>query len=1488
MFGAGLLVFLMLCSIEANAQQKSAFTGRADTFPDELKSYFNSLSAGRERDEAMKEVEIFLKVWEKKLSGDTRHQIAMLLAASVALKLKPAHRYLTFINFIRFVEQSTDGEANLKAWLDCYGQTVAQSRPAEMEQLLDAAYDWMTSEKIGGKGTVSWFLNDSRWKFDCVDGQLFMTASGLLKGATKKDSTRLVATSGRLLFGKNEWHGTGGKLFWSRYTNLQAAYVQMGSYQIDLKTSGFVADSVVLHHNDLFPYPVLGSLQEQVFNSPAGEKTAYPKFTSYLSGYEVDKLFPDCRYIGAITLEGSAFVGKARGGERAQLVFFRNKKPVLQLRSETISFSKDRIQSEKAAVTISLENDSVFHPGIWFRYDNNRHQISLIRSVKGVPDGPFLDTYHQLAIFSEACLWNIGEDEMLFGPAPGLQTENISTAESLDFFSKQEYDRLQLIDAENPIAAIARYKNEMAPNGEISLRFLAEYLRKPPEQVAAQLLSLAAKGFLVYDVKEEKAWIGKRFDAVAAAPHGKQDYDVLRFSSKTEKTTFNFVLNLTSHDLVVNGMAEITLSEVQGVKLFPDNEKIILKKDRDFVFAGLVKAGLFDFYSQTGTFEYSTFKLNFSKIDSIAIRVPVREQPKIDQQKNFRYLRNVLSDLTGILRIDEPFNKSGVKDLPNFPIFNSKSESFVYYDQKNIQDGLLRRDTFYYKVDAFEIDSLDNFSTGNLRFNGYLVSGGIFPSFREPLVVMNDYSLGFEHHVPENGYPMFGGLATYYTKLQLSNNGFRGMGRIAYLSSDAFSKDFLFSPSQVTALLDRHEMRIQERPVAFPPGEGKELNMDWQTADNRMLLATNKEPYQIFGNTRFNGTMELCPEGMKAEGKMAFDDAMVDSKYFVLSSRSFDADTANFRLMASGTGMEAFYANNYHTHVDFASRTAVFSHLDTKSRLSFPFNKYDCSLDEAFWDMDRQKLTLNNNRIGKKIEFDQLTHKDLIKLNLTGSGFTSVHPKQDSLSFFCLSAEYNLKDNLILAKDVKIIRVGDAAVFPSEPVITIAKDAEIQSLANAVIIADTSRMTHTFTKANVKVMSRKSLIANGLYDYADVNGAKSHILFDKIRSDEDGKTIASGNIAVQQNFYLNPWFRFAGKVTLESGNKLLRFNGGYQLVHKCTDASLPFVAFDTLVDPGDVRLPVMARNTDTTNLAVRNGFYFAPFSESYYAAFLQAPRAASDRLLASFAGLVSYNKNASTYIISPADGKKSHKYLELNTQRCIVSGKSELTTDLKLTMFDLQMYGAYVYKMIPDSLYLDAVIALQFLIDDKLMGAMADSLNNRASLPGDGLEAFYMPALREQIQQPEYDKIANELALYGAPRKVPEYYNKTMVFSHLKLKWEPATHSLVSIGPLHIANIGKTQLNKAVNGFLEIEKTRTGDAVTVYLMPDSKTWYFFTFKNGVMQVLSSSNAFNTSVAEIKPDKRVAFDPERGGRYEYTLSTKRKMTDFLRKMQEIQF
>jgi hypothetical protein len=90
-----------------------------------------------------------------------------------------------------------------------------------------------------------------------------------------------------------------------------------------------------------------------------------------------------------------------------------------------------------------------------------------------------------------------------------------------------------------------------------------------------------------------------------------------------------------------------------------------------------------------------------------------------------------------------------------------------------------------------------------------------------------------------------------------------------------------------------------------------------------------------------------------------------------------------------------------------------------------------------------------------------------------------------------------------------------------------------------------------------------------------------------------------------------------------------------------------------------------------------------------------------------------------------------------------------------------------------------------------------------------------------------------------------------------------------------------------VEGFVEIEKARSGDAFSIYLMLNTKQWYFFNYQRGIMQAMSSSNQFNTDLMNIKQDKRVFSDPATGGRYEYIIATRRRMVDFLRKMQEVQ-
>ena len=49
----------------------------------------------------------------------------------------------------------------------------------------------------------------------------------------------------------------------------------------------------------------------------------------------------------------------------------------------------------------------------------------------------------------------------------------------------------------------------------------------------------------------------------------------------------------------------------------------------------------------------------------------------------------------------------------------------------SIQNGKYQRKNFYFQLDPFTIDSLDNFSNEGLTFKGKMETAGIFPTFKE-------------------------------------------------------------------------------------------------------------------------------------------------------------------------------------------------------------------------------------------------------------------------------------------------------------------------------------------------------------------------------------------------------------------------------------------------------------------------------------------------------------------------------------------------------------------------------------------------------------------------------------------------------------------------------------------------------------------------------------------------------------------------------------
>lgn len=1482
-------LFCLIC-FSAFGQKQVAFSTTPHIFISQLDTFLRQTP----NKHAIEQTETLIVALKQNLIqgnwSDSEWQKVIEMALQMqAARLKNHPQFYNYFFTLNQLNASNQSHESLMEWNSFLLKLLNNKSIKEFEKIVQQTNQLLLSEKLFSKGTTHWYLRNAKFSFVADTSLYLLVERANLVCATTRDSSVIKQTQGRYNFSNQLWMGNSGRVDWKRFHfDSDKVFVELSTHTIDLNGSSFAADSAVFRNTEYFNFPVLGRFQDHVLNSPPSDLSTHPRFTSYLFDYDIPNIFQAVNYNGGIAMEGSRFIGKASETHKASLKFIKDKTVAVAIRSSTFILNKSRISSEKVSATIYLDTDSIYHPNVWFRYNEPTRLLTISRSERGATDGPFYNSYHGLDIYVESIYWFIDQSELQFKQLESLNPKSNGWVESANYFNEGEFKKMQGIDDAHPLHAIDNYVKKFATGNVLRVSYLSEFLKKPPEQIIAQLVRLGSKGYVIYDPETQTAQLTKRFFSAVLISTGKSDFDLIRIYTTTEAKLPNLQLNVKTFDLKMYGITEVVLSEAQRVQLFPGNSEIVFKRNRDFTFHGLVKAGLFTFYAREASFEYNTFKLNFSFVDSISFVVKSREHQSKSAKPEYVRVKNTIADNTGTLFIDNPDNKSGLKKIARFPVYSSKSESYVYFDKPEIQSGKLDRKRFYYVIDPFEIDSLNSFSTDNLRFKGYLTSADIFPVFREPLAVMKDYSLGFNHKTSDAGYQMFNGKAKYQNNIHLSNTGFTGAGRLDYLTTNATSEAFVFFPDSVVGLVDRFVMKERENAVEFPAGFGTQINFNWATDTNILVLTTLKNTFQIFSNATFAGILEVSPTGMKANGELQFGKAQLQSKWFNLLSKSFTADTADFRLFPEKGLREAFMANDYKAFIDFRNNIGNFKYINKKSKLSFPFNQYYCTLDEANWYIDKNRIALNNNRIDRIFDFKNISLNELLDLNLSGSEFVSEHPKQDSLSFFSLTADYDLNDYAIHARNVKIMRVADAAIFPTDGVVTILKDAEMKPLENATIVANTKSRLHKITDAKVAVVGRKNYKASGKYQYYNFLNEATIFKLNEIGVDSSGKTYAKALISPAQPLLLNPWFGFSGEITINAHEKQLHFSGGYNIIHSCYDNEKPWVSFNASIDPMQVILPVKNKNVDIKGAKLSNGLYYSNLTDSYYAGIMQLPKSTSDKEIASIDGTLSFDSTSESYLITAASQNKIKPFMRLNTKQCIVEGSAELDFDFRLPAVELKTIGSYAYKAIPDSIYFDLFASLNFFFDEKLLSILADSLN-ASNLKGTSLVTGSYPlAVSTMLGAQESEKLLNEIRLYGTARKVPEQLQKTLVINSIKMKWNPPTKSFVSYGPIGIANINKTQVNKLVEGFFEIEKSRSGDGFSLYLMLSSKKWFFFSYKGGVMQALSSSELFNTELMKIKEEKRVKNNPAEGGRYEYIISTRRKMVDFLRKMQSVEF
>lgn len=1485
-----LVVLFVFAAIGAlKAQEEVKFSQNSELFINEISEKLQQTSNRNQLNQAKDLMNKLVPVWNQgRFNKAEKDGIKMLATLIFEQKLRPFPYLYDFMVLVNHFAQSRQLPASITSWNNHAIALLQEGENRKFSEIVSFTINLLEKEELSKRGGMTWFARDARYAFE-VDTLFKVRFEKLnLVCASARDSSTIHQTSGIYVPALNNWQGQGGQLFWWRFNmDEDAVNVSFQNYSISLNDSEYTADSVIFRHTDYFRIPILGSLHEKVFSSPPSSRTSYPRFRSYFKKHRLNDIFQGINFEGGISMEGVNFIGSGDANTLALLEFDYDGQLAAKIQSQAIVITKERLVAERATASFYFENDSLYHPGLRLQYTNNNRNLVLSRSERGIADAPFFAFYHKLNLYVEAMYWQIDSSEVSFWRLEGPGNESYAKFESINYFFEPAFRQLQGIDELHPMFVLQDYIKQFHYIGNIRIADLAYFMRKPEEQVVAQILRLASKGYVVYNGINRTATLTDRFSHALGARAGTEDFDKIDIESNTKGRLPNAVLNLETFGLQINGVEEVELSELRKVKVFPEAGTLQVNKNRDINFSGLVAAGLFRFYSHESNFIYDSFLLRMTHVDSMVFFVPDRKIPPDAPRKRFIKVSNVLSDLNGTLFIDDPTNKSGLKRKPLFPVFESMDESYVYFDRPNIQSGTLDRERFYFVADPFIIDSLDDTNTHLWQFEGYLASAGIFPGFREPLLVMEDYSLGFDHSVPLDGYGMYGDKATYFDKIHLSDLGFYGEGRIEYLTTNSHSEKYTFYPDSVAARLRDYTMTGQIAAVEFPDAIGEGLDMLWLSDTNNMYITTMGKPLHVFGEAEFTGEAEVSPKGMDAKGVLLFGDGELKSDWFNFENRSLLADTADFRLLTAESKQDAFLASRYLASLDFNSRQGIFNHIDNLSKLSFPFNQFICSLDEAIWEMDGDLVKLNNNRIRDNYGLDTLNYNQLIDIDLSGSEFTSTHPEQEALSFFSLTAEYDMRNYAITAKDVKIIRLADAAVFPTDGLITISENARIEPLQNAVVIADTLTRFHQINASNINIVSKNNFNGYGYYDFIDGEKNKQTIALSSIKV-EDNRTMATGEIVESVNFLLNPYFGFMGTVELRSDRKELEFSGGYRLVNECFDDNQAWTAFTSLIDPLNIKMPIQKESVDLSGMRLFTGLYHNRDTDAIYSVLQQFKRSATDYEIFSPEGYIWFNPdNKSFEVVHEKEGRKQVMQ-KLSTTRCISSGNGIFDLGLTLPFVDMLMAGNFEHRLIPDSTYLDVALSLEFPFDKDLMNIFGDSLVVSQTAGLNLSRSNYFAALSNLIPHAETDRMRTDVALYGAPRTVPTPFDRRLTMVDLRMRWNPETRSFITNNPIGISNLNKNQVNKYVTGFVEIEKVRNRHGFSMYFQLGNGQWYFFTYNNGIMQALSSSNEFNSAFLALDQPQRSFENKETNESYEYVISTRRRVTDFIRKMQSIDF
>lgn len=1171
----------------------------------------------------------------------------------------------------------------------------------------------------------------------------------------------------------------------------------------------------------------------------------------------------------------------------AKLEIRRGERYVMKLEGEEVVLDMENLVGKSLAATVYVTpEDSIFHPSMDLIY-NVATQDVILKKPRGSQLGrlPFTSSYHNFYLYFESLQWNLKRDKMNF--TAFIDQENkLAAIESFDFFSQERFNQFRGVLKFNPIGAIYRYAT-IFPGKDIFPEDIVNEMKMPGEKAAliAMLPQMEGSGFLRYDRKTLQIFLRDKLMDWAMFAREKKDYDVLQLTSKVDSGAYA-VLNVDDRMMELRGCPVFALSDSQYVRAVPVGQQVRIGADRSMTFNGAVAAGKLNFYGNTNPnafqFDYESFKLSCNQLDSMRF-VLVRNPPAGYQMSPLEKAlsRTLFEKVTGAIHIDGPTNKSGLKPLTHFPVFDSYTSAYVYWDRKSVQDGVYVRDKLYFSVDPFVLDSLDNFDEKNLLFDGEFYSSEIFPKFRQTLAVMPDFTLGFEEHTPANGYYVYNNKGLYFNDIIMDGMGLRGRGELECLSIDVRvqSDNFIFHFDSVMAdIQDFHRDRGFRSGSYYPQVDASTARYVWYTKEDRLTLQSTGVPIKIFGGEAdFEGKLTIRPDGMIGDGVLTLGQVRIEGDSILFKEMEFAAPGSNFVIIdKANPNLLHFVAKNVNVFYDVYEHASGFeSRLGGQSTASFPIHRYHTSLAKGSYDREENTVKLEG-----------------LSAYIRDNYFMSTAPEQDSLKFNAKTSVYHIDERSIEVFGVPYIYVADATITPDKMEVIIEQSGLIRRLENAIVEADQKTKLHKIYDASVDIYSAHEYKGGGKYDYIKVKGREQFISFNNIDVNSKGTTTASGPISEAQRFYLTERILFRGKAALDASRKFLEFEGEVRIESDNPAFKGTWFPFPrTIVNPDSVFIPIREgmRNARGEFLAI--GLEWQADVRNYYSLFLEPVREQTDRTVISASGGLTFDRRTKEFRIGSQSKLTGQSYKgttvsfndSLNT---ITShGLLKFPSDFPKNAANLKFSGDWKEDLRLRQLSTDLVLSLALgeIIPKEPLKKISDNFIFLSSTNSDVdyNQRRLIENLAELIDEGKPDdkdtrKFVGEVknVLVNTDIKVGKTLPATLLLSHVNFNYSREFKALYCDTEVGLLSVNGESVNKMIPAKIVYQygaaaaDVKVPDRLDILLEVDEFNWIYFSIIGEVVNVTSSYYDDFNNPLEAEIAKRKKTD---GFRYEMSNS-----------------